>query len=209
MTRSRFHTGFTLIEVLFFMVIFAMVLMVMLPLLFSATEARLRQQTIALVENNGAQVIQSIARRARNTERILKPVAGSTGAVLALQHASSELHPTIFGVQTGSLVVIERDSKHQITTDQVAMIDFVVRNTSVTSNQQSFSYIFTISRTIRLEQPHTYERRFQGAVTLHPDDTPQSGGCACGVPSCTGGIYSWNVCSASSCASRSAAMTCP
>lgn len=201
--------GFTLIEVLFFMAIFAMVLTVMLPLLFSATETRLRQQTIALVEDNGAQMIQNFTRRTRDAERILYPAAGATGAVLALQHSSGGLHPTIFGVQTGSLVVIERDNKKSITSDQVAVVDFVVRNTSVAEDKPSLSYSFRISRTIRLEQPHTYDRRFQGAVTLHTDDTPYSGGCSCSAPSCSAGIYSWNVCSSSSCAGRTEAMTCP
>lgn len=203
------RSGFTLIEVIFFMAVFSMVMVVMLPLLFSATETRLRQQTIALVEDNGAQVIQNLTRRARNAERIMKPASGSTGAVLVLQHASGALHPVIFGVQTGSLIVIERDAKRMLTSDQVAVLDFVVRNTSVSAEQQSFTYSFRISRTIRLEQPHTYDRRFQGAVTIHADDTPQSGGCTCAAPSCTSGLYSWNVCSASSCAARAEAMTCP
>lgn len=209
MTAQRSRAGFTLIEVIIFMAIFSMVLVVMLPLLFSATESRLRQQTIALVENNGMQIVQNLTRRARNAERILQPVAGSTGAVLALQHGSGGLHPIIFGIQTGSLIVIERDTKRAITSNQVAVIDFVIRNTSTAADKQSFTYSFRVSRTIRLEQPHTYDRRFQGALTLHPDDTPLSGGCNCAVPSCNAGIYSWNVCSASSCAARTEPMTCP
>ncbi|TSC59382.1 MAG: hypothetical protein Greene041662_529 [Candidatus Peregrinibacteria bacterium Greene0416_62] len=208
-SRSELRGGFTLIEVIIFMAIFAMVLTVMLPLLFSATDTRLRQQTIALVEDNGAQVIQNLARRARNSERILNPISGSTGAVLALQHGSGGLQPIIFGIQTGSLVVIERDTKRMITSDQVAVLDFIIRNTSVAADKQSFTYSFRISRTIRLEQPHTYDRRFQGAITLHPDDTPFSGGCSCSAPSCNTGIYSWNVCSSSSCEARTEPMVCP
>ncbi|OGJ63795.1 hypothetical protein A3C37_01745 [Candidatus Peribacteria bacterium RIFCSPHIGHO2_02_FULL_53_20] len=201
--------GFTLIEVIIFVAIFSMIITVMLPLLFSVTETRLRQQTIALVEDNSAQIVQNLMRRARNTERILQPAIGSTGAVLALQHGSGGLHPMIFGVQTGSLIVIERDIKSVITSEQVAVIDFVIRNTSVSEDKQSFTYSFRVSRTIRLERPHTYDRRFEGAITLHPDDTPLSGGCSCSAPSCNAGIYSWNVCSASSCSARTEPIICP
>jgi type II secretory pathway pseudopilin PulG len=210
--NNRFRFGFTLIEVLIFLGVFAMVVSVVLPLLFSTTETRLRQQTISLVEDNAAQAVQNLMRRVRNSERILSPVAGSTGSVLVLQNASGSLNPIIFGVQTGSLVVIERDVRWEVTSSQVAFLDFVVRNTSTSANRNSVDYSFRISRTIRLEQPHTYDRWFHGAATIHPDDTPQGGSCGCPASYCTNGVYdmySWYICTNQLCYLRSDHVGCP
>lgn len=208
MSIFRSRPAFTLIEMMIFIAVFALVMAVALPLLFASTETRLRQQTIALVEDNAAQLIQNLTRRARNSERIIRPAMGTTTSVLALQHASGSINPIIFGVQTGSLVVIEKDTKWEVTSSQVAVLDFLIRNTSTSTDRQSLSYSFRISRTIRLQQPHTYERSFQGTITLHPDDTPQGDVCSCPGPVCSNDVYTWYICDEGLCYQRSDMMDC-
>jgi prepilin-type N-terminal cleavage/methylation domain-containing protein len=200
--------GFTLIEVLLFVVIFGLVAAIMVPLLFTSTETRMRQQTIALVEESGVQILQAMVRRIHNAERILSPAAGATGAVLALQVRSGASDPMVFGVQTGAILMVEGAQEQTLTSEQVAVTDFVVRNTSQTSDAPSVAVTFTVSRTIRLQAPHTYTRTFDAFVTLHPDDDPEGSSCSCSAPTCSAKRLSWETCPASSCEAYSTVMEC-
>ena len=144
MKHTHFRYGFTLIEVLLLLGVFSLVIVVMIPLLTSGTEARIRQQTVAVVEYSGLQAVQSMQRRVHNAEKILLPAAGATGPVLAVQSASGQLHPTMFAVQTGSLVIIEGNEVRKVTPELVAVKDFTVRNTSQSTANQSAYVTFTV-----------------------------------------------------------------
>ena len=200
--------GFTIVELLLFLAIFSIVAVVMLPMLYATVETRMRQQTIELVEDNANQALQQIERRIRNAERIIAPAMGSTGSVLVLQMASGSLNPTIIGAQTGALLVIEYDLRRTLTSSQVAISKFIVRNTSSDDDAPSASFSFTVSRTIRLQMPHTYTRLFEAAATLHPADDPQ-GDCGCSAASCSDGVVTWYVCSGGTCSEREDDMACP
>jgi type II secretory pathway pseudopilin PulG len=210
MMSLRTRSGTTLVELLLFMAILSLVIGMILPILFSATENRLLQQTISTVEQNGGQALQNITLRVRQAERILVPAMGQTGAVLALQTGSGSTNPTIIGIHSGSLVVIRRATKQIITSSQVAITNFVVRNTSTSSTRQSLEISFKVSRTIRLQQPHSYGRVFEGGFNLLPDDVVTGSSCGCPVPSCqAAGTYRWDVCEAGICLSASTPLQCP
>jgi type II secretory pathway pseudopilin PulG len=200
--------GTTLIELLIFLVIFSIVGAVVLPLLFRATEGRLLQQTVAIVEQNGTQLLQSVSARVRGSERVLDPPPGETGAVLALQTASGATSPTIIGISSGSLIVIRGTRSQTISSPQVAVEDFVVRNTSVSPSHPSVLVSFTVSRTIRLQAPHSYVQRYTAAFTLLPADRPVGDSCGCAVPTCGGAAYAWQVCQGIFCLSASAPLDC-
>lgn len=208
MGQSRLRKGFTLIELLIFLAVFSMVAVVMLPMLYSTMETRMRQQTIELVEDNANQALRQIERRIRNAERIIEPVMGSSGSVLVLQMASGSINPTIIGVQTGALVVIEHDVRKKLTSSQVAVSHFIVRNTSPDDDTPSVFMAFKVSRTIRLQLPHTYARYFETAAMLRPADDP-AGDCGCSVATCSNNILTWYVCSGGSCSERWDTLTCP
>lgn len=202
------RSGFTMIELLIFIAIFSLVAVVMVPMLYATVETRMRQQTIELVEDNANQALQHIERRIRNAERIIYPAMGSTGSVLVLQMASGSINPTIIGVQTGALVVIERDVVRKLTSSQVAVLHFVARNTSPAADTPSIFSSFTVSRTIRLQMPHTYTRYFENAALLHPADAPV-GDCGCSSASCSSNLMTWYLCSGGSCSERQDTFACP
>lgn len=203
-----FRSGFTMIELLIFLAIFCIVSVVMVPMLYSTIETRMRQQTIELVEDNAGQALQQIERRIRNAERIIFPALGATGSVLVLQMSSGAINPTIIGVQTGALVVIEKDVRRKLTSSQVAVSHFIARTTSASDAEPSAFFSFQVSRTIRLQMPHTYTRYFESAAALHPADAP-TGDCGCSSASCTGNILTWYVCSGGSCSEHQDIWTCP
>ena len=199
----------TLVEVLVFLVVFAIVAAMVLPLLFQAVENQLLQQSISLVEQNGMQALQAMGHRAQAGERILDPPMGETGSVVAFQTGSGVTNPTIVGVLSGSLVIIRHTTKQMLTSPQVAVEDFLVRNTSASATQSSFTVSFRVSRTLRLQAPHVYSRTFEALFSLSPDDSTQGDFCGCDPPFCqAGNVYVWEACEGITCGVASTQLEC-
>ncbi len=202
--------GTTLIELLIFMGVLAAIGTAVFPLLFSSTEDRLLQQTIALVEQNGIQTLQSIGTRITQAERIYTPSLATSGSVLALRMGSGTLNPTIIGLNSGTLILVEGIDRQELSSSQVAISNLVFRNTSVSSRRQSIEVTFTVSRAIRLQAPRSYRQSFQAVFTLPPDDVLQPSNCSCSLPGCApNNIFVWEVCQASTCMEAETALTCP
>lgn len=202
--------GASLIELLVFLAILAVVVASALPMLFASAENRMLQQTVAIVEQNGTQALQDIALTVRRAERILHPPAGETGSFLALQMSSGALHPTIVGVYSGSVIIVEHTTRERITSPQVAIQEFVVRNTSTADDRPSVALSFSVSRTIKLQLPRSYMQRFETALTLLPHDRAVGNPCNCSPPTCLfTNILGWQVCQSSSCVSATTPLQCP
>ena len=207
---QRRRPGATLIELLIFIAVLALVGVAVMPLLFATAEDRLLQQTVSIVEQNGAQILQTITYRVRHAEKILDPSISSTGSILAVQTGSGSTDPTIFGISSGALVIIHRTAKEIVSSTQVAVQDLVVRNTSQSATRQSVFVQFKVSRTIRLQAPRSYLRTFEALITLHPDDEREGNACACAVPGCAGGnVYAWQVCEEGACLTAQTPLECP
>lgn len=206
----RARPGTSLVELLLYLAVIAIVGVALLPLFFASTENRLLQQTASAVEQNGAQLLQNVSLYLKSSERILDPLPGATGAVLAVQTGSGAIDPIIIGISSGSLVLIRHATRQVLSSPQVAIDRFVVRNTSVSPLHQSVSLSFNVSRAIRLQLPRTYVRSFDAAFTLYPRDRRTGNACGCANPGCASLTrYAWQVCEAGACLSATAPLDCP
>gem|GEM_PF-463568 len=207
----RLRPGVTLVELLVFVAVFAIVAFTVLPLLFTATENRMNQQSMSLVEQNGAQVLQNIGYRLQYAERITDPPPQQEGSVLTLQTGCGATNPTIIGVQSGTMIIIRNRTKQEVTSSEVVVKDFRIQNTSASATQQSFRVSFRVERTIQFKDPRVYARTFEGLFTLSPSDRTAGsacGGVACAAPACAGGSYTWEVCEGQACQEVSLPMDC-
>jgi type II secretory pathway pseudopilin PulG len=193
--------GISLIEVLLFVVIMALMAGALLPFLFNVTESRQRQDAIALVEQNGAQVLQTIIQEVRSAERILDPQPGGTGFILALQTDSGSTNPTIIARDSGAIVLVRGHSRRILSSDLVGVTHFAVDNTSSSEDHPSVAVSLDMRRIIRLHQPLVYESHFDTVINLYPDDDVTGNACNCVTPFCdsASGSYVWQVCIDSVC----------
>ncbi len=199
--------GTTLVELLIFLAIMALVVSVALPMLFTAAENRLLQQTVSLVEQNGTQSIQNMGLKIRNAEKILYPAAGQTAAYLVLQTGSGSTNPTIIGTVSGSVVIIQHNIKETVSNEQVGIDNFRVRNTSTSTANQSVAVSFIVSRTIRLQSPRSYTQSFDAVFGLLPDHR-HAGVCNCPSAACSSSTVEWYVCDTSVCEYASTSLDC-
>ncbi len=208
--KTHRRSGLTLVEVLLFMAIFAVVAMTAIPLFFASTEDRLLQQTVSIVEQNGTQLLQIIGASVRQSERVVFPARQGTGSILALQTGSGVTNPTIIGFSSGSLVLVQHTNRQVISSTQVAVSNFFVRNTSTADARPSIAVRFTLSRTIRLQAPRSYTQTFEAVFTLLPNDVPVGAACGCALPGCGDSqTYVWQVCEAGQCLTASTPLQCP
>lgn len=105
---SRHQAGYTLIELLLYVAILGMLLGSVVAFLGTVTEARVKGQTIAEVNEQGTAAIDYITRTIRNATSISAPAAGGAAATsLTLVVPTAGLSPTVFSLNGASLQVKE------------------------------------------------------------------------------------------------------
>lgn len=109
--KSRFPIkGFTLIELLLYVSIVSILLLVTSFFLFAILQSRIKNQTIAEIEQQGLQVMQIITQTARNAEVITSPAQGTSTSSLTLDVITAAADPTIFDIAGGAIRIKEGTS---------------------------------------------------------------------------------------------------
>ena len=197
----RVRPGITLVELLMFTALMGMMGATIIPMLINSTESRQRQDAIALVEQNGAQVIQVLSQEIRSAERVLYPTPSGTGFVLVLQTGSGDTNPTLIALESGSLIMVKGRSRRILTSSLIGVTSFVVDNTSVSDELQSVTIGVRLRRVIRLHNPLSYEAYFDAVYNLYPDDVITGDDCNCPQPVCDSGSGTmlWYMCINNAC----------
>lgn len=93
--------GFTLIELLLYVAIAGVIMLAISVLLGMLLQSRIKNQTVAEVEQQGLAVMQLITQTARNAEAITSPAVGTSSAALTLDVVTVVNDPTIFDLASG------------------------------------------------------------------------------------------------------------
>lgn len=112
MSHKPFHQelrqkGYTLIELLLYVVIIGSMLVPLTMFFGLVTEARAKGQSIAEVEDQGAAVMDYITQTIRNASSITTPAAAASGSTLNLVYVATAQNPTIFSLNGTTLQVKE------------------------------------------------------------------------------------------------------
>lgn len=105
-TRQR-QSGYTLIELLLYVVIVGVLLTSVVSFFGMVTESRVKNQTIAEVDQQGTAVMDYITQTIRNASSISTPAAGAAAASLTLVVPTGGLSPTVFSLSGTTLQVKE------------------------------------------------------------------------------------------------------
>src|SRR3989338_405637 len=105
--KLQTHSGFTLVELLLYVSITAIILLATSGFLFMLLEARIKNQTIAEVEQQGLQVMQLITQTARNAEAVTSPAVGTSASSLTLDVVTVVSDPTVFDLASGVIRITE------------------------------------------------------------------------------------------------------
>ncbi|MEQ1849514.1 MAG: hypothetical protein ABL890_02915 [Candidatus Peribacteraceae bacterium] len=203
---ARTIHGFTLVELLLFLGLTAIMATTLVSVYISTQEARQRQKGIAAVEQRGTQILEQVMQNIRRAEQIIDPPIGQSGSTLALQMGLNSEFPTIFGrTASGTLLLIQRTATASLLSGGVTVTDFDAINIDGESARISFE----LTAALPTIPPSRYIKRFQAAAAVYIDDVSDAGGCSsCTAPSCSNDVYTWQYCLSGTCTASSFPMKC-
>lgn len=144
--RTAQPQGFTLVELLLYTSLLAIIVSVVSIGAATLLEGRIKSQTIGEVEQQGQQVLQYIAQVARNAEAVTAPPAGSSAAALTLDVPTVADDPTVLDISAGALRVTEgAGSPVVLTNDDVTASGLTVTNLSRTGTPGTVRIEFTLT----------------------------------------------------------------
>ncbi len=200
------HAGFSLLEAALYVGILSIMSGTIVAVYISTQEARIRQRSVAEVEQTGTHILEMMTKNIRRAEKVLTPATNTTGSILSLQMASNSEYPTIFASDTSkNLVIVQKTSTAGLLTPQVSMSKLSFRNVA----NANVAYSFDLNTIIPTIVPQLYSRTFSATVTLYPDDQSEAGGCGnCTDPVCTNHQYIWYECNNGICEQSDTVISC-
>lgn len=161
-------TGFTLIELLLYIAISSILLLALSIFLSTLIQARIKNQTIMEVENQGLLVMRQITQTIRNAEAITVPAEGSNASSLTLDVITVAQDPTMFDVSGGVIQVTEGAAAPiALTNSRVTVSSLTFYNLSRTGTpgtiriQLVLAYVNPSGR-----NEYSYQKSFFGTATL-------------------------------------------
>jgi Tfp pilus assembly protein PilW len=163
--------GFTLVELLLYVGISSIMVVTISSFITLMLAARVKNRTIAEVEQQGIQVMELITQTIRNAESVTAPSAGTSDTALTLDVRDAADDPTVFHMGSESLVIDEGVAlTHTVlTNDRVIVSDLTFTNLSGSSTPGTIRVEFTItySSPDSSRNEFTYAQTFKGSAILH------------------------------------------
>ena len=162
------NQGFTLIELLLYVAISSVILLVISLFLQTLLESRIKNQTIAEVEQQGLQVMQIITQAARNAEAITSPALGASASTLSLDVITGTNDPTMFDVSSGIMRITEgAGSAVSLTNSRITASSLSFSNLSRASTPGTVRIQFTLTH-VNPEGRNEYNfaKTFTSSATL-------------------------------------------
>lgn len=139
--------GYTLMELLLYVVISASLLTGVSVFFGIAADARIKNQSISEVEQQGQAAITYMAQTIRNATSITAPTIGSSAGTLTLVVPTGSLSPTVFSVASNVLQVQEGSGAVvALTNSKVQVTSLTFTNVSRSSTVESIRISMTIKR---------------------------------------------------------------
>lgn len=160
--------GFTLIELLLYIAIASIIVFTTASMLRFTLESRVKNQTIAEVEQEGIQVMQLITQTTRNATAINFPAIGNSGASLSLTVVDGASSPTVFDLSSGAVRIKEgANATTNLTSSKVTVSNLNFQNLSRANTPNIIRVSFTITYTNSSgRNEYDFTKTFYGSAGL-------------------------------------------
>ena len=139
--------GFTLIELLLYVSIVGTLLIAVTGFLALSTEARVKNQSISEVNQQGIAVMNMMMQAIRNSTGVTLPATGATGSVLTVTMPTAGISPTVFDLNGSTLQIKEgTGSTIPLTNNKVQVAAFTVKNLTRTGGYANIQISLTLAR---------------------------------------------------------------
>lgn len=140
------NKGFTLLELLLYTSLVGILFMSLTSVSVLIFQSRVKNQTIAEVEQQGVQAMQIITQSIRNTENITSPAVGTSAPSMTLDLIGTVNDPTVIAESGTALQITEGVIPAvSLTSSKVSVSNVSFNNISRTSTPGIIKIQFTIS----------------------------------------------------------------
>lgn len=147
MKQHTKQAGYTLIELLLYVVIVGSFLVALSYFFMTTAESRIKGESIAEVNDQGTYAMDYITQTVRNGTAITVPAAAASGASLTLTVPTSANSPTVFSVASGVLQVKKGTAAAVPLTDSnVQITSLTFKNLTRSGTGGLVQVSFTLSR---------------------------------------------------------------
>lgn len=162
------ENGFTLIELLLYISIAAIIVFTTASLLRFTLESRVKNQTIAEVEQEGTQVMQLITQTIRNGTAINTPIIGNSAVSLSVNVVTGAISPTVFDLSSGTVRIKEgTGATTNLTSSKVTVTSLNFQNLSRASTPNTVRISFTVTYINNSgRNEYSYSQKFYGSADL-------------------------------------------
>lgn len=169
--QNNHQSGFTLIELLLYIAIIATLLGAVSSFLSLSLSARVKNQSISEVNQQGTAILEQIVQAVRSADSITTPTTGTSGNTLTLAMPTAAINPTIFNISGGSPVAFQikegTGATIALTNNKVTVSDLTFKNLSRASTPGVVQISFTLSRVNTSNRnEYTYQQTFTTTVAL-------------------------------------------
>lgn len=165
---SQQQQGYTLIELLLYVAMIGILLGGVTTFFAMAVEARVKNQSISEVNDQGVYAMELLSQTVRNATDVTVPATGATGSNLTLTVPTGALSPTVFSLDGTTLQIKEGTAAAvPLTSSKIQVTSFSVKNLT----RSGTAGIVQISLTLERVNPtgrneYDYERTFTTSVSL-------------------------------------------
>ncbi len=162
------RAGFTLLELILYVGISSIILIITSLFLSTIIQSRVKNQTIAEVEQQGLQVMQIITQATRNADNINSPATSTSAAIFSMNTIISLNNPTVFGLATGTIRIKEGSATAvNITNSRVIASGLTFQNLSRPSTPGTIRIQFTLTHANpEGRNEYSFSKTFIGSATL-------------------------------------------
>jgi len=166
--KHKTQKGFTLIELLLYIALASVLLIAASTFLGTTLEARVKNQTIAEVEQQGLAAMHMILQSIRNAEAITSPSQGTSASSLTLDVVTVSDDPTVFDLSSGTLRIKEgAASTLPLTNSRVTASALTFMNLSRNSTPGVVRVQFTLTLVNNSgRNEYEYSKTFISSATL-------------------------------------------
>jgi Tfp pilus assembly protein PilW len=165
---TRSAAGFTLIEMLLYVALVSMLLIAITGFFGLSADARVKNQTIAEVDQQGTQVMDYITQTIRNASSISAPAIGTSASSLTAVVPTASLSPTVISLNGTALQTVEGSaSAVPLTSSRVQVSSLTFKNLARSGTNANLQISFVITRTNpNSRNEYEYSKTFTSTAAL-------------------------------------------
>ncbi|MCX6779853.1 MAG: hypothetical protein NT034_01580, partial [Candidatus Magasanikbacteria bacterium] len=120
------NQGFTLLELLLYVFVASAILLSIVALVALLIQSRVKNQTISMIEQQGAQIIQVVTQEINNAKVITAPTVGNSAAVLQFQDIAGQ--PEQMSVISSTLFLNKNNKTYYLNPTKIKVSNWQVKN---------------------------------------------------------------------------------